>query len=201
MEIFANFKLIKWHWTKTKQKKLEKSLKYIDEYLLSIEELNNKSELLLLTTINSIIDLLDTYNHTSSNTRQILQSTFDMLVLDENIKILIGTKLISQMHENIQAIDSDYNNEQLKIEIYRFLQFLTSIFERLINVEILEKNITFSTKKKKITKKQEIIEFYLKNKNINQSQIAKRLNTSLSYVKKVLSKFKNTKSNPKKYPK
>ena len=201
MEIFANFKLIKWHWTKTKQKKLEKSLKYIDEYLLSIEELNNKSELLLLTTINSIIDLLDTYNHTSSNTRQILQSTFDMLVLDENIKILIGTKLISQMHENIQAIDSDYNNEQLKIEIYRFLQFLTSIFERLINVEILEKNITFSTKKTKITKKQEIIEFYLKNKNINQSQIAKRLNTSLSYVKKVLSKFKNTKSNPKKYPK
>ena len=179
MEIFANFKLIKWHWTKTKQKKLQK----------------------LLTTINSIIDLLDTYNHTSSNTRQILQSTFDMLVLDENIKILIGTKLISQMHENIQAIDSDYNNEQLKIEIYRFLQFLTSIFERLINVEILEKNITFSTKKTKITKKQEIIEFYLKNKNINQSQIAKRLNTSLSYVKKVLSKFKNTKSNPKKYPK
>jgi len=84
MEIFANFKLIKWHWTKTKQKKLEKSLKYIDEYLLSIEELNNKSELLLLTTINNIIDLLDTYNHTSSNTRQVLQSTFDMLVLDEN---------------------------------------------------------------------------------------------------------------------
>lgn len=198
MEIFANFKLIKWHWTKTKQKKLEKSLKYIDEYLLSIEELNNKSELLLLTTINSIIDLLDTYNHTSSNTRQILQSTFDMLVLDENIKILIGTKLISQMHENIQAIDSDYNDEQIKIEIYRFLQFLTSIFERLINVEILEKNITFSTKKKKITKKQEIIEFFLKNKNINQPQIAKRLNTSLSYVKKVLSKFNNTKSNPKK---
>ena len=198
MEIFANFKLIKWHWTKTKQKKLEKSLKYIDEYLLSIEELNNKSELLLLTTINSIIDLLDTYNHTSSNARQILQSTFDMLVLDENIKILIGTKLISQMHENIQAIDSDYNDEQIKIEIYRFLQFLTSIFERLINVEILEKNITFSTKKKKITKKQEIIEFFLKNKNINQPQIAKRLNTSLSYVKKVLSKFNNTKSNPKK---
>ena len=134
MEIFANFKLIKWHWTKTKQKKLEKSLKYIDEYLLSIEELNNKSELLLLTTINSIIDLLDTYNHTSSNTRQILQSTFDMLVLDENIKILIGTKLISQMHENIQAIDSDYNNEQLKIEIYRFLQFLTSIYTLLCGI-------------------------------------------------------------------
>lgn len=198
MEIFANFKLIKWHWTKTKQKKLEKSLKYIDEYLLSIEELNNKSELLLLTTINNIIDLLDTYNHTSSNTKQILQSTFDMLVLDENIKILMGMKLISQMYENIQAIDSDYNNEQLKVEIYRFLQFLTSIFERLVNVEILEKNINFTTKKKKKTKKQEIIELFLKNNDIKQQQIAERLGSSLSYVKKVLSKFKNTKSNPKK---
>ena len=198
MEIFANFKLIKWHWTKTKQKKLEKSLKYIDEYLLSIEELNNKSELLLLTTINNIIDLLATYNHTSSNTRQILQSTFDMLVLDENIKILMGMKLISQMYESIQAIDSDYNNEQLKVEIYRFLQFLTSIFERLVNVEILEKNINFTTKKKKKTKKQEIIELFLKNNDIKQQQIAERLGSSLSYVKKVLSKFKNTKSNPKK---
>ena len=198
MEIFANFKLIKWHWTKTKQKKLEKSLKHIDEYLLSIEELNNKSELLLLTTINSIINLLETYNHTYSNTRQILQSTFDMLVLDENIKILIGMKLISQMYENIQAIDSDYNNEQLKIEIYKFLQFLASIFERLVNVEILEKNINFTTKKKKKTKKQEIIELFLKNDGIKHQQIAERLGSSLSYVKKVLSKFKNIKSKPKK---
>ena len=190
MEIFANFKLINWHWTKIKQKSLEKSLKHIDFYLLSVESLNNKSELLLLTTINGIIDLLNNYNQTFVSIQQTLQATFDMLILDENIKILIGNKLISQIKENIQSINYDYNSEKLKIEIYRFLQILISIFERLINVEMLEKEITFVTKKNKITKKQEIIEFYLKNKNINQPQIAKRLNTSLSYVKKVLSNYR-----------
>ena len=81
---------------------------------------------------------------------------------------------------------------------YKIEEILTSIFERLVNVEILEKNINFTTKKKKKTKKQEIIELFLKNNDIKQQQIAERLGSSLSYVKKVLSKFKNTKSNPKK---
>lgn len=44
MEIFTNFKQIEWHWNKTKQKKLETSLKLLNKYLISIDaQENNKN--------------------------------------------------------------------------------------------------------------------------------------------------------------
>lgn len=46
MEIFINFKQIKWHWNKTKQKKLEASLKLLDEYLISVKTQENNTEAL-----------------------------------------------------------------------------------------------------------------------------------------------------------
>lgn len=197
MEIFTNFKQIEWHWNKTKQKKLETSLKLLDKYLISIDAQENKTELLLHTATNNIIELLNDNNLTFGVCKLRLQVVYDTLILDTNISTLVSEKVKSQFCENIQAIDSDYDRVTLQIEIYRFLIFIVSIFERVANISVFENHINFSVRKSKITKQQKIIQYYINNKSITQKQISEILGTSLAYVKKVINSYNNLKRSPK----
>ena len=106
-------------------------------------------------------------------------------------------KVKSQFCENIQAIDSDYDRVTLQIEIYRFLIFIVSIFERVANISVFENHINFSVRKSTITKQQKIIQYYINNKSITQKQISEILGTSLAYVKKVINSYNNLKRSPK----
>lgn len=92
MENFTNFKQIEWHWNKTKQKKLETSLKLLDKYLISIDTQENKTELLLHTATNNIIELLNDNNLTFGVCKQRLQVVYDTLILDTNISTLVSEK-------------------------------------------------------------------------------------------------------------
>ncbi|MDO5307119.1 MAG: hypothetical protein Q4E83_05110 [bacterium] len=197
MEIFTNFKQIEWHWNKTKQKKLETSLKHLDKYLISIDAQENKTELLLHTATNNIIELLNDNNLTFGVCKQRLQVVYDTMILDTNISTLVSEKVKSQFCENIQAIDSNYDRVALQIEIYRFLIFIVGIFERIANISVFENHINFSVRKSKITKQQKIIQYYINNKSITQKQISEILGTSLAYVKKVINSYNNLKRSPK----
>ena len=198
MEILTNFEQINWHWTKIKQNKLEKSLKLINDYLMKNVENGNSAELLLLTAINNFIKMLNICEISFLDTKKQLQTFFDILITDTIIAPLITENTRNKLIMNIQEINNEYNANQLKIEIYKFILFLVSIFERIINKRILENSIEYSSRKNKETKKQKIINLYMKNPNIKQKQAAERIGSSLSYVKKVMKEYRKSQGIQKK---
>lgn len=190
MEILTNFEQINWHWTKIKQNKLEKSLKLINDYLMKNAENGNSAELLLLTAINNFINMLNAYEIRLADTKKQLQTFLDTLITDTIIAPLITENAKHKLIINIQEINNEYSTDQLKIEIYKFILFLVNIFERIVNKRILENSIEYSSRKNKETKKQKIINLYIKNPSIKQKQVAERIGSSLSYVKKVMKEYR-----------